>query len=194
MKSNVLVVGIVAAVAAGWVGRSVFSDDPPKSPPMPTPEEWGKLAEKGEAHARLQGLVGEWNVHGKMTMNGSTIESEGTSSIHPILDGRFFEQVVHATMSGAPFEGRSWMGYDNAKKKIVGTWIDSMGTGMESIEGDEKEPGKVWETFGTFSGPGGTVLHTRDVLTKVGPDELRMESYQQGATTPMMTLVYKRKA
>jgi hypothetical protein len=28
------------------------------------------------------------------------------------------------------------MGYDNAKKKFVSTWIDNMGTGMMTAEGE----------------------------------------------------------
>jgi uncharacterized protein DUF1579 len=168
---------------------------PGASDPMGSPEEWAKLAAKNEHHERLAAaLVGEWDVHVKMTMNGQTTESDGTSSIKPIFDGRFLEQTVQSTMMGQPFSGRGWIGYDNAKNKLVGVWIDSMGTGIETIEGDEKEPGKVWETAGTFSGPNGTVVRTRDVMKKVGPDAIHMESFMPGSDQPMMTLDYKRKS
>ena len=34
-----------------------------------------------------------------------------------------------------PFHGQGLTGYDNLKKKYVGTWIDNMGTGIMRSEG-----------------------------------------------------------
>jgi hypothetical protein len=187
MRSRAFAAIVVSAVAVGWVGRSVFSDEPPK--PDPEQEAWAKLAEPGEVHQRLQSLVGDWAVHGKFTFQGQTIESDSTSSFRALWGGRFLEQTVRGTMMGAPFEGRGWMGYDNAKKKLVGVWIDNMGTGMAVSEGDEKEPGKLWESTGTMNGPSGPIT-MHEVLRKVSDNELVMEST---FGKDSMRLEYKRK-
>ena len=34
------------------------------------------------------------------------------------------------------FKGTGIEGYDNGKKKFVGTWMDNMGTGIMMSEGD----------------------------------------------------------
>jgi hypothetical protein len=198
MKTRALVFAAVVACAAGWTGRSVFSEDPPAGGGMDAAklkEAWMKLGTPGEEHARLQAaLAGEWDVHGKFTgMDGKVSESDSTSSIAPIMGGRFLQQTVNGSFEGQPFEGRGVMGYDNGKKKWVGSWVDNMGTGIWASEGVEKEKGKVWEFSGSFTGPGGVPMTSRDVMSKVGDDELRMESYMGGGKDPMMVLVYKRK-
>ena len=38
-------------------------------------------------------------------------------------------------MMGQPFSGVGIDGYDNLRKKYVTTWIDTMGTGIFSMEG-----------------------------------------------------------
>ena len=42
-----------------------------------------------------------------------------------------------------PFSGVGTTGYDNTKKKFVGTWIDSMSTGIMRSEGTADPTGKV---------------------------------------------------
>jgi hypothetical protein len=191
MRTSWIAAVTVTAVAAGWVGRSVFSDDAPTDP-MGSPEVWAKLAMPGEPHARLKVFVGDWAVHVKTTMNDKVVESDGTCSFRSILGGRFIAQDVQSTFAGQPFEGHGWLGYDNAKKKLVGAWIDSMGTTMMTMEGDEKEPGKVWETLGTFSGPKGPIT-MRQVMTLTTPDSMRAEAFNPGSDKAMMTLEYTRK-
>jgi hypothetical protein len=45
---------------------------------------------------------------------------------------------------GAPFTGHGTMGYDQQKQKYVGTWIDSMKSGLFISEGTGDEHGKVF--------------------------------------------------
>ena len=42
------------------------------------------------------------------------------------------------------FKGHGMEGYDNAKKKFVGTWIDNMGTGIMMSEGDYDPSSKTF--------------------------------------------------
>jgi hypothetical protein len=67
-----------------------------------------------------------------------------------------------------------------------------MGTGIMTGEGEETEKGKVWTFHDSYEGPKGK-MEFRNVLTRVGDDELRWEMYQGDATEPGMTIRYTRK-
>jgi hypothetical protein len=163
----------------------------PPADPNADMAAWMALANPGEAHARLETLVGTWKVHGKFSdPTGKVTESDSTAVFSMILGDRFLQQEVHGSFEGMEFVGRGVIGYDNAKKKFSGSWIDNMGTGIMTSEGDETVRGKVWAFSGTFVGPGGPV-RMRDVLTKVSDDELRWESSMDGAA--IMSLHYVRQ-
>jgi hypothetical protein len=59
-----------------------------------------------------------------------------TAESRMILGGRFQEMTHRGTFMGEKFEGISTMGYDNASKKIVSSWIDNMSTGIIYLTGD----------------------------------------------------------
>src|SRR5881396_146705 len=123
---------------------------------QPTAEDMQKmmtqmmeLAKLNENHKLLADLVGTWGYTVKMWMNpdpnAKPEESKGTAVRKSMMDGRFF--VVNVTgkmeMPGADgkkkemtFKGMGIDGYDNVKKKFVGTWMDNMGTGVMMSEGD----------------------------------------------------------
>jgi hypothetical protein len=192
MKVRGIVASFAAACALGWVGGSVFSQDPPMDPQY---AEMMKLAQPGEQHEGMKWLVGSWTMKGKFAMpDGNSMETEGTATYTSLLGGRFVQQELNATMMGGPFEGRGLMGYDNFKKKYVGTWIDSMGTGFMTSSGDEVEKGKVWNFSGTYDMPGGPMT-SKEVMTKVSDDEFRFEMTMAQGAKPhgTMTLVYTRK-
>ena len=46
-------------------------------------------------------------------------------------------------MMGQPFTGIGVTGYDNHAKKYLSTWIDSMGTGIFSMEGTASMDGET---------------------------------------------------
>ncbi len=99
-----------------------------------------KAATPGEQHKMLMKMVGNWDVTTKMWMDPSQppTETKGTAEVKSILDGRFTQSTFNGSFMGKPFAGVGIDGYDNVKKKFVGAWIDSMGTGICRSEGDEK--------------------------------------------------------
>src|SRR5262245_2232521 len=192
MRTRAFVATAVVACTVGWVGRSVFSDEPPPDPSK-MKEAFLKLGLPGEEHARLKTLAGEYTARVVCTgFDGKETVTEGTSSFAAVLGDRFLRQEAHGTFDGKPFEGRGVIGYDNAKKKWVSAWVDTVGTGILCGEGEEKEKGKVWEFKATMEGPMGPMT-MRDVLTKVSDKELRYESYMGELPKPMMTITYTRK-
>jgi hypothetical protein len=112
-----------------------------KESPEMSPEQMQKMYEEaakpGAPHAMLAKNAGQWNCTVKSWMDPSAepMTSKGTESSEMILGGRYLRSHFQGTMMDKPFEGMGTMGYDNAKKKYVGTWFDSMGTVIMSLEG-----------------------------------------------------------
>jgi hypothetical protein len=195
MKFRSILVTAVVACAVGWVGRAVHSDEAPPSPEAMKEMEaaFKKLAQPGEEHARLRPLVGEWNVRGKFTgFDGKVTESDSTASISMVLGGRFLRQEAVGSFEGQAFVGRGLIGFDNATRKWVSSWIDSMSTGIMTGEGVETVKGKRWEFKSTFNGPTGPMT-MRDVLQVVNANELEYQGFMGDSKTPMMTLRYRRR-
>ncbi len=179
----------VAAMAIGWVGRSVCSDDAPKPA---AGNDWVTFGQPGEEHARLKGLVGEWTVAGEMSGAGGAMKMESTSSIGMILGDRYLRQEVRGSVMGMPFEGRGIIGFDNGTKKWFSMWIDSNGTGLLVSDGVENEKGKCWTFKGSFQGPAGPV-ESRDTITITGENEFTWVSHMGGSEKPTMSLKATRK-
>jgi hypothetical protein len=192
MNRRGLVVTAVAALAVGWVGGSVYSEDAkPSEADMKAAFE--ALGRPGPEHQRLKAFVGNWAVDAKMDDGtGKMVDTKGTASFAMVLGDRYLRHEFQGTFDGQPFVGRGIIGFDNATKKWISSWIDSMSTGMAVGEGQETEQGKAWRFKDTFNGPSGPMT-MRNELTVVNANELTLVSYMGDATTPMMTMRYRRR-
>jgi Protein of unknown function (DUF1579) len=123
---------------------------------MPSQEEmmkaWMAAATPGEAHKKLEPVIGSFTANTKMWMDPTkpAEETAGTSENKWVLGGRFIEQHVEGTAMGQPFSGIGYTGYDNYKKKYVGAWMDIMGTMIMTSTGTADASGKkitFWSTM-----------------------------------------------
>lgn len=107
--------------------------------------KYEKAAEPAPEHKQLQKMVGKWNLSMKSWMDPKQppMESTGTAETKSLLGDRYVQTTVTANMMGKPFSGLGINGYDKTKKKFVGTWIDSMSTGIMHAEGKADAAGKV---------------------------------------------------
>jgi len=88
-------------------------------------------------------------------------------------------------------------GYDPVKKKLVGTWIDSMTPSLLVVEGAWDEDGKVMTLSGTGVGQDGEPARTTLVTTVRSDDEHVFEMFSQmpdGEDVKLMTITYTRRA
>jgi hypothetical protein len=99
--------------------------------------QWQAAMTPSAGHARLAPMVGTWRATTSFTMApGAPAQvSEGSSINRLVLGGRYLEQIYKGTSMGSPFEGIGYTGFDNVQKKYVGTWMDTMGTGLMSSVG-----------------------------------------------------------
>ena len=72
---------------------------------------------------------------------------------------------------GAPFRCMKTTGYDPAKKKLVGTWIDSMTPGMTALEGSWGKGHKVMTLSGAGMDRQGRALEVRLVTSILSEDQ-----------------------
>ncbi len=184
------------------VPYSAFADEKPKEAAkaaatatkagapahMPSQDEmmkaWMAAAMPGEAHKKLEPMVGSFTVATKMWMDPTKPpeESTGTTESKWVLGGRFVEQHVDGTAMGQPFNGIGMTGYDNYKKKYVGSWADSMGTMIMTSTGTADASGKKFTFWSTMDD---VVLKkptkVKGVLTVVDGDH---HTYEMWAPAP----------
>lgn len=154
-----------------------------------------KNATPGPEHKALAESVGTWTTASKMWMDPSAppMESQGTEEVTPLLGGRFVQMHFSGQMMGKPFEGIGIEGYDNAKKKWVMSWMDSMGTGIITAEGTGDIKSRTFT--GEELGPDGKKHGFRWVIKSESPKKHVMEMYSSFSGKEMKEgeITYTRK-
>ncbi len=195
-----MVAVIAAALVPAYGGQE--AKKPAAKPPMDEKaamEMMMKLATPSEAHKKLEALVGTWSVKNTLWMDPSKepTVSEGISEHKWVLGGRFIEERFEGKFMGMPFSGLGYTGYDNYKKKYVGTWMDTMGTAVMNTTGSFDAKGKVLRSTARMDDfTTGKAVTIRENLTFVSNDEVRMEMFgpgPDGKEYRMMEILYTRK-
>ena len=110
-----------------------------------------KIGEPGEHHKELGEMVGHWHAKTSFVMDPAAppMEGEGEMSIKWVLGGRFLQSNFKMDFMGEPFEGLSFMGYDNAHGEYVSTWMDSMTTKITYMTGNKEDGAMVMHGIST---------------------------------------------
>lgn len=166
-----------------------------------TPEEmkaWQAYMTPSETHEWLASLTGSWDADITMWMDPSQppTKSKGTTTSKMIMDGRY--QLLDHTgeFGGMPFYGQNLVAFDNAKKKFISTWIDTMGTGIMILEGTYDEKTKTMNLSGTMVDPlTGKDLKVRETISYTTEDSHKFEMYivMGDAEMKSMEIIYNRK-
>lgn len=117
---------------------------------------WENYATPGEMQKWMASQSGKWTcaITSWPAPDAPALPPEESSAdIKMILGGRYQEASYKGKMMGMDFEGRSLMGYDNAKKVFVTTWMDNMGTGIMMLEGPYDEATKTIHMSGKMTDP-----------------------------------------
>ncbi len=147
----------------------------------------------GPEHKLLRGTVGTWDC--KIIMEGAPGESVGTSVSKMDLGGLWLVTEFEGDFGGLKFQGRGLDGYDQAKKKYVGIWVDSMSTGPVIMEGDYDAAKKTLTLTGEGPGPAGERVKYKNITTHTDKDHqtFKMYSVEGDQETLTMTIEYSRK-
>ena len=171
-------------------------------------EQMMELAKLNENHKLLTSLDGTWGYTVKMWMDGDSTkkpeESKGTATRKSIMDGRFVVMDVtgkmempgaDGKMKSMTFKGHGMEGYDNVKKKVVGTWMDNMGTGIMMSEGDYDPATKTFTYTSEIEMMPGMKQKIREVVKVTDKDHMTFEWYEDrgGKEAKTMEIDYTRK-
>jgi hypothetical protein len=140
---------------------------------------WMAAASPGENHKLLEGMIGEWDTTARFWMEpgGEPSEGKGTSKNEWALGGRFVKQSFKGNFMGMEFEGLGYTGYDNVRKKYIGSWMDNMSTGMMTSEGEYDAAARQFNFTGAFTDPFGREIKSRETLKIESPDRVVFTMY-----------------
>ena len=160
-----------------------------------------ELSKLNENHKLLADMAGTWTYTIKMWMNpdptAKPTESKGTAVRKPMMDGRYFVMDVsgkmqfpgpEGKMKDMTFKGMGIEGYDNVKKKFVGTWLDNMGTGIFMSEGDYDPTTKTFTYNSEMEPIPGMKTKVREVIKIVDKDHQTLEWYEDRAGQEAKTM------
>lgn len=148
-------------------------------------KNWQAYATPGEMQKWMASSNGTWN--GKVLLwhkSGMAPDSSNSTSVNKmIMGGRYQVSNFTGNMMGMPFEGMSIMAYDNAKKVYISTWIDNMGTGISTMEGNWDAATKTMTMTGKMVNAGrgdGSEVVARQVFRVIDDTHHVMEMYGPG--------------
>lgn len=191
------VASLIVFVGSIFVGGLLHAQDAKTVDPAQMEAMWKAFATPGEPHAALAKMQGEWLVEATdyMSNPAAPTTSKGESVFETVLDGRFLVQHYHGNFGGQAFEGMGVTGYDNAKKKFVGSWIDNMGTGIMNTEGTYDADKMTMTEYSEMSSPMGP-MKVKMVTTHETNDRFTFTMYStmpDGKEAKTMEMVYTRK-
>jgi Protein of unknown function (DUF1579) len=175
----------IAGLALLVPAASVLAQMPPA--PKPGPE-----------HELLKRDVGVWDATVEMQGPPGTppAVSKGTETVSLIGGGLWLLTEFKGEMMGQAFEGRGATGYDPNKKKYVGTWVDSMSTGLSLVEATLDASKKVLTGTMETTDPTGAPTKMKEVTEWKDADNRLFTLYMalpDGKELPVMTITYKRR-
>jgi hypothetical protein len=154
-------------------------------PPMPQP---------GREHEMLKKDVGTWDATVEMFMEpGAPASVSKGTEVVTTLGGFWQVSEFKSEMMGQPFEGRGATGYDPAKKKWVGTWIDTMTPGYYTVEGTYDAATKTLTATMEGPDPSGAVTKIKETTEWKDADTRVFTMYAPDDKTVSMRITYKRR-
>jgi len=179
----------------------VFADEPKKqeisAEEKAAWEAMEKAASPGDAHKKLNAMVGDFDTKVTSWMAPGAPPSTSTGKSHNTwaLDGRWVEQRFTGSFMGKPFHGIGFTGYDNMKKKYVGMWMDTFTTSVMTSTGDIGADGKYTFESSMDDPVSGKTLPVKEVVTVMDNDHHMMEMWTpdpSGSMFKMMEISYTR--
>jgi hypothetical protein len=192
MSLRIPLLATVALSVAAFVAAAAVQDkkqEPAGAPPMDMP-----MTQAGPEHALLKKMAGTWDTTVKFMIPGMPPDISKGSETSRMLGDLWLLSDFEGTAMEAPFKGHGIMGYDPAKKKYVGVWVDTMSTHPQLSEGtyDERTRTMTMTAKGMDMATGQPV-DQRHVSRFIDDDTAVFEMYQGSATTPILTIEYKRR-
>ena len=162
-------------------------------------KNWKVYMTPAAEHAMMKSWNGTWS--GEVTMwtspGAPPAKTTLTAVNKMILGGRYQQSIQKGMMNGMLFEGQSTLGFDNARKDYVLSWVDNMGTGIIKLEGPWNETTKTIDLRGTEIDPStGKEKPLRESFKIMDNDRQIMAMFETGADgkeLKVMEILYTRR-
>lgn len=160
---------------------------------------WEDFKTPGDPHKWLEKTNGTWEAEMSQWMDPAAApeKSKATISQSSALGGRYVIGRYSGYTNKSPMQGMNILGYDNAKKIFVSTWIDDLGTGMVRMNGTYDETTKTLNLKGYQTDPStGKDMELREEMTILDDDSYTLVMYgtgMDGKEVKFMEGTFKRK-
>lgn len=159
---------------------------------------WMEYMTPGEFHKMMAKDDGTWNEEITLWMDPSAPPTKSTATAvnTMILGGRYQQSKHTGSFNGMPFEGVSLVGFDNARKVFVSSWIDNMGTGIMYMEGKWDDKTKTINFKGKATDPmTGNEMEVRERFKIIDDNTQVMEMFdvRGGKENKTMEIKFTRK-
>ncbi len=151
-------------------------------------------ATPGPEHKHLQSFEGTWDA--KMQMAGAPEAMNAVATYKTELGGLWVSSEFKCDSPAFKFTGRGLDGYDTNKKKFVGTWADSMSTGLMVMEGTRDEKTKTTTMTGQGYDETGKVAKYKNVTKETDANHFTFQMFMvgdDGKETLAFTIEYTRR-
>jgi hypothetical protein len=151
-----------------------------------------ELPKPGPEHELLKKLAGKWDA----TMDAGGQKSQGVATYKSICGGMWLESAFEGDFGGLKFEGHGLDGYDQAKKKYVGIWVDSMQSSPLTLEGVYDAKTKTMTMTGESRGHDGSPQKVKTTSETKDDDHFTFKMYMvegDGKEQLAFTIEYTRR-
>jgi len=188
---GLLVVGLVSLSGRAWAQEAKKAEESKKAAPAGPP-----LPKPGPEHEVLKNDVGTWDATVEMIGPGGPPATSKGVETNTMLGGLWLVTDFKSEMMNQPFQGHGIEGYDPLKKKYVGTWVDSMTSGLSLTESSYDAAKKTMTGWIEGPDPSGKITKMRAVTEWKDPDTRVFTIYgtgPDGKEAPGLRITYKRR-
>lgn len=191
MKNFIIAVTVCSASLLMFLGATANQDKPGGeqefTPPKPGPE-----------HELLKKDAGMWDatVEEFVAPGVPPKVSKGVETSTLACGGLWLITDFKAEMMGQPFQGHGVTGYDPAKRKYVGIWVDGMSAALGLVEETYDPAKKTMTDIYQSQDPAGKPVKMKMVTIWNGEDSRDWTASmmgEDGKDLPMLTIKYKRR-
>jgi len=146
-------------------------------------KSWADFKTPGDMHKWMAKTDGRWTGEVSHWIDPAAPPTKSMAAMNnkTTMGGLYQTGTYSGTMMGQPFEGMSTMGYDNAKKMFVSTWVDNMGSGIIYMTGTMDNATNTLKMSGKQTDPmTGKEMDIRQVNTFTNATTQKLVMYGTG--------------
>lgn len=153
-----------------------------------------EMPQPTEQHRQLLSGVGAWEGTLTSYMTDPPAAPVAARETVEAVGGFWIQSRFECQFMGMPYVGTGCVGYDAAKKKYIGTWVDSMSSHLALMEGEVDPATKALVLRWESPDETGKLARHRSESVETADGRTMTFYMGEGAGTKSMVIEMKRKA